>query len=252
MPRKRTARRRRVASKRRSVRVGGSRRKSRARRVSRRRVLRGGTQRSVLSVASNERPTGRAGMRYSDAQIELRDSNSNFELLQTSIQMVCDDSSKLTSEKMSKITDVCVEWNTSGYGFKVCPYYGHEADETTPENIKNLIHLDCCKGREGGDCVRKFDEDTLKKIRDELRTAAAEAEMSKAFAEAKAETDKAYRLRKAAREAEANAKAEADTLSLIPDETLQPSGSTETSGERSSPDDRYVRPSPPGAADKPS
>ena len=42
MARKRTARRRRVASKRRSVRVGGSRRKSARRRTSRRRVLRGG------------------------------------------------------------------------------------------------------------------------------------------------------------------------------------------------------------------
>ena len=169
--------------------------------------------------------------------------------------MVCDDSSKLSSEKMSKITDVCVEWNTSGYVFKVCPYYGHEEDETTPEYIKNLIHIDCCKGGEGGDCVRKFDDPTLKKIRDVL----AEAEMGKAFAEAEAEANEAFRLRKDAREAEANAKAEAAALSLIPDETSQPSGSTETSGEQpdgttetsgeqSSPD-HHVRPSSPDATD---
>ena len=56
MPRKRTARRGRVASKRRSVRVGGSRRKSRARRVSRRRVLRGGYVKLAdeISASSNE------------------------------------------------------------------------------------------------------------------------------------------------------------------------------------------------------
>lgn len=52
MARKRTARRRRVASKRRSVRVGGTRRKSARRRVSRRRVLRGGT--SNLSIVPDE------------------------------------------------------------------------------------------------------------------------------------------------------------------------------------------------------
>lgn len=52
MPRKRTTRQRRVASKRRSVRVGGSRRNSARRQTSRRRVLRGGT--SNLSIVPDE------------------------------------------------------------------------------------------------------------------------------------------------------------------------------------------------------
>jgi hypothetical protein len=52
MARKRTARRRRVASKRRSVRVGGSRRKSARRRVSRRRVLRGGSDLDLFPVGN--------------------------------------------------------------------------------------------------------------------------------------------------------------------------------------------------------